>query len=305
MRQRKCLLFSATVVMFSLSVNVSAKKLKKEELVKLHLTAIGENLDRKNRVAQGLGTMDIRVGGSGKLGGPAMVLSEGNKFRTSFNFGHTQYPQETLIRNGDKVDVAYISPGTRSQLGTALWESFPRIAQEGLYGGILSTDWALLDLKKRRAKIKYRGLKDFQDQMLHELEYKPKKGVDYKIRLYFAPETYRHVASSYRLIVPANFGRRIENVRGGGAGGGGSAPGGFSAPQLGTRPGPDDAESRSRINLVETFSDFKDVEGLTLPHHYKISLNFDTKAAFVGHWEIKIDRMVHDQNISPKAFAIK
>ena len=225
MKKSTCLIVSAVAAFLLTTVDVPARKMKADQLVALHLKSIGENLVWKNRVAQGLGTMDIRVGGQGKLGGPAMLLAEADKIRTSFNFGHTQYPQETLIRNGDKVDVAYISPGVRSQLGTALWDNFPRLAQEGLYGGVLSTDWALLDLRKKRAKVRYRGLKKFEEKELHELEYKPKKGVDYRIRLYFEPETFRHVASSYRLSVPGGMGRGLVDIAGDGRTGGGAGAG--------------------------------------------------------------------------------
>ena len=107
------------------AVDTEARKLKKEELIALHLQAIGENVTRKNRVAQGSGTMDIRVGGQGNLNGRAMLLAEGDKLRTALIFNHVQYPQETLIRNGDQLDIAYITPGVRSQLGTVLWENFP------------------------------------------------------------------------------------------------------------------------------------------------------------------------------------
>lgn len=244
--------------------------------------------------------MDIRVGGLGKLGGPAMILAEGDKLRTSFGFGHIQYPRELLIRNGDKLDIAYITPGIRSQLGTALWIHFSRLAQEGLYGGVLTTDWALLDLEKRRAKVRYRGLKTFEERKLHELEYRPKKGVEYRIRLYFEPETYRHVASSYRLTIPAGVGRGLMHVQQG--------------PVFGAADGPAD---NTRIQLIETFSEFKEVDGLTLPHHYRITLNesaatgmdsgagFAPRNGFAGHWEIKIDRISHEHRITPQAFAIK
>ena len=277
----------AAVVLLCATVDGSAKKMKADALVALHLKAIGENLVRKNRVAQGLGTVDIRVGNKAKMVGPAMLLAEGNKLRTEIKFGHPQYAGETLIRNGERLDIAYVSPGARSRLGSTLWDFFPRLAQEGLYGGILSTDWALLDLGKRRARVRYQGLKKFEGRRLHRLEYRPKKGVDYRIRIYFEPETYRHVASSYKLTLPAGMGRGMVNIRGG-AFGAGSGP-----------------ADKIRISLTETFSDFKEVDGLTLPHHYKIALNTAAIGGFVGHWEIKINRMMHDQRIAARAFAIK
>ena len=316
MKRSMSLIVSAVVAFLLTTVPVPAKKLKADQLIALHLKAIGENLAWKNRVAQGLGTMDIRVGGQGRLGGPAMLLSEGDKLRTVFNFGHSQYPKELLIRNGKKVDISFISPGVRSQLGRTIWNEFPRLAQEGLYGGVLTTDWALLDLRKRRAKVNYRGLKKFDDKELHELEYRPKKGVDYRIRLYFEPETYRHVASHYRLVIPDGMGRGLVDISGGGVGGtnpgiganpspGGGGAGstaGGSRRELGNQSGPG---SRSFINLIERFSDFKEVDSLSLPHDYKITVNFDSSSSFVGHWQIKIDRISHNRKISPRAFVIK
>ena len=306
-----------SAVLFPMAaVDVTAKKLKTEELIALHLQAIGENVVRKNRVAQGSGSMDIRVGGQGNLDGRAILLAEGDKLRTSLTFGHVQYPQETLIRNGDQLDIAYITPGVRSQLGTTIWENFPRLAQEGLYAGVLSTDWALLDLKKKRAKIRYRGLKKFEGRNLHEVDYKPKKKVSYRVRLYFEPETYRHVASKYRIVVPRAAMRGLTNISSGGGApvgaSGGITPGnrtvsnsrGSLLGQIGGPGAGDDPTNRSTVELTERFSDFKEVDGLTLPHHYKITLNVDANTGFVGHWEMKIDLMSHDRQIAQKAFAI-
>jgi hypothetical protein len=298
------------------AADATAKKLKKEELIALHLKAIGENLVRKNRVAQGSGSMDIRVGGQGNLNGRAMLLAEGDKLRTTLTFGHVQYPRETLIRNGDQLDIAYITPGVRSQLGTTIWENFPRLAQEGLYAGVLTTDWALLNLKKKRAKIRYRGLKKFEGRRLHEVDYKPKKKVSYRVRLYFEPETYRHVASKYRIVVPRAAMRGLTNISSGGGApvgaGGGITPGnrtvsnsrGSLLGQIGGPGSGDDPTNRSTVELTERFSDFKEVDGLTLPHRYQITLNVDANTGFVGHWEMKLERMSHDRQIAPRAFAI-
>ena len=277
----------AVAVLLCTMLNGSAKKLKVDALVALHLKAIGENLARKNRVAQGLGTLDIRVGNRAKMVGPAVLLAEGSKLRTEIKFGHPQYEREALIRNGEKLDIPYVSPGERSRLGGTLWDFFPRLAQEGLYGGILSTDWALLDLGKRRARIRYQGLKKFEGRRLHRLEYRPKNSVDYRIRIYFEPETYRHVASRYRLTLPAGMGRGLIDIRGG-AFGAGSGP-----------------ADKIRISLTETFSDFKEVDGLNLPHLYRIALNASAIGGFVGHWEIKFDRVMHDMRIAARAFAIE
>ena len=176
-----------------------AKKLQKEELIELHLRAIGKDPVSKSRVAEGHGYLDLVQGGRGRLSGPAKLISEGRKLRSSIRFGHAQYPEERAVSDGRRVECAYIRPQVRSQLGQSLCTDFQDIVKEGLYGGVLSTGWALLDVVGRQPELKYKGLKKFHEKKLHELEYKPRKGVDYRIALYFEPETYRHVASSYRL----------------------------------------------------------------------------------------------------------
>jgi hypothetical protein len=309
------IVFFALLLPFAVG-DATARKLKKEELIALHLKSIGENAVPKNRVAQGTGTMDIRVGGQGNLNGRAMLLSEGDKLRTALIFNHVQYPKETLIRNGDQLDIAYITTGVRSQLGTVIWENFPRLVQEGLYAGVLSTDWALLKLKDKRARIRYRGLKTFEGRKLHEIDYKPREKVRYRVRLYFEPETYRHVASKYRIVVPRSAMRGLTNISSGGGApvgaGGGITPGnrtvsnsrGSLLGQIGGPGAGDDPTTRSTVELTERFSDFKQVDGLTLPHQYQITLNVDANTGFVGHWGMKLERMSHDRQISPKAFAI-
>ena len=316
MRKWESCIALATVAFLLSTVAVSAGKMKTEELIALHQKAIGENLVRKNRVAQGSGSVDIRVGGQGNLNGRAMFLAEGDKLRTTLTFGHIQYPQETLIRNGNDLDIAYITPGIRSQLGTAIWDNFPRLAQEGLYAGVLSTDWALLNPKKKQAKIRYRGLKTFEGRRLHEVDYKPKKNVSYRVRLYFEPETYRHVASKYRIFVPRSTMRGLTNILSGGGAPVGASLGITAGSRtvsgarglLGQIGGPgagDDPATRSTVELTERFSDFKEVDGLTLPHLYQITLNVDANTGFVGHWEMKLERMVHDQRIAARAFTIQ
>ena len=310
MKKWECPIALSALLILLATANVTARNLSAKELISLHLQAIGENLARKNRVAQGSGSMDIRVGGQGHLDGRAMLLAEGDKLRTSLIFGHVQYPEETLIRNGDQLNIAYITPGIRSQLGTAIWENFPGLAQEGLYGGVLTTDWALLNLKHTRAKIRYRGLKSFEGRRLHVVDYKPKQKVSYRVRLYFEPETYRHVASKYRIFVPRSAMRGLTNIKSGGwapVGGRGGVT--FGVPGLmGRIGGPgagDDLSTRSTIEIRERFSDFKVVDGLTLPHLYQITLNVDANSGFVGHWQMKIDRIVHDRRIAAWAFAIR
>lgn len=281
-----------------------ARKLEKDELIELHLKAIGEDPARKSRVAQGRGNLDIRVGGLVQLGGPAKLISEGRKLRSSIRFGHPQFPEELVIYDGKKVEVADVSPGVRSQLGESLWVDFHDLIQEGLYGGALNTGWPLLDLEARQPSLKYKGLKKFHGRKLHQVEYKPKNNVDYRIALYFEPETYRHVASAYRLTAVSGK-LTMQSTQGLGEGSASSpVPNPQAHQHLEVHDG---STSRYKITVEERFEDFKEVDGLILPHTYRVTIDLDRDRAgdFLGHWEMQFDRITHDSAIDPMTFAVK
>ncbi len=230
--------------------------------------------------------------------GPALWVSQGRKIRSSIKFGHVQYGEELLVYDGETVDVGYIAPGIRSQLGQSLWAHFKGLLPEGLYGGVLGTDWALLGVAERRPKLKYKGLKKFENEKMHQLEYTPREGVDCRIALYFEPETYHHVVNSYRITLPSARIRPINDL--------GTGPGSTAPRSPGDGLTEDFTESRDRVSVVERFEDFKEVDGLNLPHTYRVTVNFDQfRGSFVGHWEMRFDRITHDREIDPEVFATK
>ncbi len=203
--------------------------------------------------------------------------------------------------DGETVDVPYISPGVRSQLGESLWADFHHIIREGLYGGVLNTGWPLLDLESRRPSLKYKGLKKFHEKKLHQLQYKPSKGVNYRIALYFEPETFRHVASSYHLSTDSGTMRtRTVDLDAGARGAAGPTARGIGHLEVHSD------SSRYQITLEESFENFKAVDGLILPHDCQITVTLNRKeGSFEGHWEMRFDRITHDSAIDPKTFSIK
>ena len=286
------------MVFLFLVQNVSGKKIKVSELIERHMQALGESPRQENRVARGLGTLDIRVGGTGRLSGPAILVFDGVKMCFDIQFGHVQYSGERFIYNGEKLDVGYIAPGIRSQLGQSLWSHFHQIIPEGLYGGVLSTAWSLLDVAERRPKLKYKGLKTYHKTKMHRLEYKPRKGVDYRIDLYFEPVTFRHLLSTYRLILPDGRIRPIETF---GRGATDRAPRSFGDRR---EMASDFPESRDRVTIEERFSNFKETDGMILPHAYRVTVNFDQfSGSFVGHWEMKFNQILHNQSIDSQTFS--
>jgi hypothetical protein len=75
-----------------------------------------------------------------------------------------------------------------------------------LLGGVLNTTWPLLNLEGRKAKLEWEGFKNIDGHQLVALHYKPKKGSDLSIILYFDPETFHHVMTVYSASISAGLG---------------------------------------------------------------------------------------------------
>ncbi len=177
------------------------KKPKPEDVIKKHLESLGDLdaiYERKSLKAEGATTMEVVVGGSGRLQGPATLLSDGDKLRMSMVFGINEYPGEDVAYDGQTVETGYVQPGVRSKLGQFLYD-FDQILSEGLFGGVLSTSWSLLDLENRRPKLKYEGLKKLDGQKYHTVRYRRREGGDVQTRLYFDTEAFRHCHTVYRV----------------------------------------------------------------------------------------------------------
>jgi hypothetical protein len=258
------------------------QKLKVEEVITKHLGSIGAAEARaaiKSRRASGTTQVVLHVGGQGTISGKGEILSEGRKLRLAFTFGSPDYPGEEIVFNGEKVDVGQVRPGQRSSLSTFL-NSYDVIEKEGLLGGVLSTAWPLLELEARQAKLDYSGLKKIEGKQLHEVKYRAKKGPgDLQVALYFDLETFRHVRTQYRLVRPAG---------------------------MATDPTESSSQQDTIYTLSEVFSNFKEVDGLTLPLAERLDLTIEAQnATIMTHWIFAVTGIGHNQQVDPKFFTIR
>ena len=281
-RARQLHLSTVTILVALLApVLAEDPKLEPEELVARHLKALGppEILSTvQNRTAEGVGQLEVLLGGTGSLEGPALFVSEGRKIFFSIRFDEPNYTAEEFSFDGEDCYVGNIQPGVRSQLGQVLYQ-FEDLVEEGLLGGVLSTAWPLLDLEGRRPRLDYEGLKKINDQEFLELRYRMRRGgTDFRIHLYFDPETFRHMATTYKLRIAAPMGATIDE----------------SARQFDTR-----------VTLEEWFSDFYPTDGLDLPAHWTIRLTLDTgSGTFLTKWEMIYPEITHDLSIDPRVFVL-
>lgn len=272
------LLCIASICMFAGDTSLTV-----EDLVRNHLDAIGTAQVRsatQSRAVQGTAVYRILVGGSGSVEGKTGMVSEGRKLRFMAKFLRGDYRGEQFIFNEGRFEIAFANVDqTRSPFGDFV-RTQTAILGEGLFGGVLSTGWALLDAGERKPRLTYEGLKKVDGQNLHQLRYEPRKSSDLEIRLYFDPETFRHVRTVYLLSIGSNVGADITQ----------------SAKQ---RP--------ERLRLEEKFSAFKDVDGLRLPTRWNIQFTRETPtgSTTVTEWDLSEEQINNNIGLDPKNFAVK
>jgi hypothetical protein len=254
-----------------------------EDLVAKHLASVGspEARNAKTRVTEGAITYKILVGGSGEAAGKSFFVSEGMKRQLLMKINDRNYRGEQWIYDGDKDSVSFsLTQQKRSQFGEFLYTQ-PVPLREGLLGGLLTTAWPLLDPSMRDAKLSYQGLKKVDGRDLHDLLYKPKKGTDYEIHLYFDPETFHHVLTVYTITIQPQMR--------------------FHGDTLNVRQVPE------RHRVEEHFSDFKQFDGLTLPTQYelKYTQELQTGGTTLFVWDIAVSQITNGSGVDPRNFEVK
>jgi len=279
-----------------------------DELVAQHLDSIASPAVRagmKSRVAQGPVEFKILVGGAGTIDGKAQMASEGKKLIFMMKLPNNDYRGEQFVFDGDKDKVAFsTSHQTRSSLGDFMFVQDAAI-REGLLGGTLSTAWPLLNLNDRKAKLSFDGLKKIDGQDLYELRYHPHKSSDLEINLYFDPQTYRHVETIYTYSSSESF----SSVGPSSAVGVGPTAGGTAGTQGagGTAETAGARQLPNRYRLQEKFSDFKTVDGVTLPTQYDIQFTQELQngRTTLNDWDMKGLAVANNMSVDPRNFEVK
>ncbi|MCY4586058.1 MAG: hypothetical protein OXB98_08490 [Bryobacterales bacterium] len=267
---RKTILVAVIALVFAgleLSPLCATEKMTPGQLVSLHLDAIGPADARsgmKSRVFRGEGVWRVFQGGHARLPGTVFEASDGDSISLRFDTdGNPTYYGEHLIYNGKNVRIFQGFPGGRSPLGEYCMTN-KTVLREGLLGGVTSTAWTLLHPEASGAKLKYAGLRKVEGRRLHCLDYKARKGGGpEKIQLFFEPDTYRHVLTRYSNAV---YGRAATTT------------------------------------ITETFSNFQEVDGLTLPTRWKI--HYNSRSGIVAEWEFAFKNVVHNQPIDPALYEL-
>jgi hypothetical protein len=302
--------FVAVLSMFSFSL--AKDEMQVSDLVRQHLNSIGTEQARaavKSRATEGTVSFQIANGSSGRQDGKEVFVSDGGQFVSLLKLPNPNYHGERFVSDGKKTLIAQVKPGAWSRLGDFV-RVHNEILTEGLWGGTLSTGWALAHLDERLAKLQDRGLKKVNGRELRRVDYSPKKHSDLEIQLYFEPDTFRHVMTVYLMTI---------------------------SPQMGTSEIATARAQETRYRLEERFADFKSVDGLNLPEQWTIEFTFENgsgamanadvltgspasgnapattiSAAGVGagnspvsHFDVTITNISNNAQLDPKNFEVK
>ena len=266
------------VLLVAICARAAGAALGADEIIKQHLQSLGspEARTAKSRVVEGSAIYKLLVGGSGQIQGKAVLVSEKQKLHLLLKVNANEYRGEQFICDGERTNVAgTYADKTRSEFGEFV-RTQDVMLREGLLGGVLSTAWPMLDADVRKAKVNYEGEKRVENRQLQVLRYRPKKATDLIIFLYFDPETFRHVMTSYELTIRPTVVSEIKNAR----------------------------QQEIRYRIEERFGDFKVVDGLTLPSHYDLRFTEELQNGFTKslEWDVTTTRVLNNVSLDPRNF---
>jgi hypothetical protein len=283
-------LFLAALI---ISIPASAENMKPDEIVSRHLNSIGTPDARatiKSRAVQGTLKMHILVGGGGDVTGTWGRVSEQRQSNFVMRFATGgDWRGEQFIFDGQHTGFATATSSHTRSVFAQFVSSHDYIVKEGLLGGELSTAWALQNLDFTHAKLESIGRKKIDGRELIGLQYFSKSGSDMQVKMYFDPDTFQHVMTEYTLEFSQGIGRNVTDIH----------------------------QYQNRYSIEERFSDFKAVDGLTLPTNYQLLYTEDvindaattTRSQLGGtriyDWDMTAEKIQHNLAMDAKNFRVK
>jgi hypothetical protein len=243
-----------------------AEKLTPEEVLKQHLAQQLPGIEQRagrERDVRGTCTVSTPSRGAGLLGGAFSLASGAESSRLMMTFQSDVYEGESFMFNANEVEVGFGQRRTTSRSAMGLFVSVNKvIVGEGLIGGVLNARWPLAMPGARQAKLNYDGMKKFDGRDAHRLRYRAKKGQNQlDVYLYLEPGTFRHVGSVYESSL---------------------------AQSMGFTPESSSQRSETYYRLEETFSDFDQANGLTLPRTWVIRYARTGDSTSEWKYELKV-----------------
>lgn len=279
-------LVAAVTLALTAAASASAQKLEAADVIARHRASLGSAeaiAAVKNQTIVTNATFTFK-GGANVISGKALIMSAGEKSLFGMQFASNDYPQDRFGFDGKNVRIGRATPNARSLVGEFL-NNNRDILKEGLFGGALSSSWALLRDGAGKARVKYEGTRTIDDAEAIVLSYEPKSGSGAEIRLFFDTKTFRHIRSEYTVLRNAMQGGNVDASAGQGA---------------------------ATFRLIEEFSNFSKMGQLILPRDYKVTYARSTNQATLGAnntnrdaiWTFTVTDVGFNREIGPNDFDI-
>lgn len=257
-----------------------AYDLKPAEIISKHLDSVGPQDKRDSlKTLMAMGISDFESTNPViKGGGKAIIVSDPENFFFVMSLNSKEYPFEKIGYFHGSVDIPVAGEGQRALLGNFV-ANHSKVLSDGLFGGLLSLRWPLLSAKPR-GRLSGGGTKKIDGKNVYMLDYSESGGgsSEFTIKLYFDAETFRHVRTEYNYeVMPGDMVFGQQNRRAAG-----------------------------RLTLTETYSKFKQVEGLTLPFGYRVEYESNgNTGAYKTKWGIDIAQWSLNQRLAPDFFTFQ
>lgn len=252
------------MVLYAFTSHVVTQKLSPEEIISKHLQALGKTesvASMKLRIAIGASEFFIPAAAK-KTKGRAVFASNGDEMAVFSTFEMVDYPSERIGLFKQKVDIPIVQLGRRSPLGTFL-TAYDKTLKSRIFGGTVFSTWRFISLDNLAGRIETEGKKKVGNREAWVIKFNPTDGLSTgsSIKLYFDADTFYHLRTVYRQKETE---RGFHEIQGRPAAGNAQVPGAWEQ---------DMAANGS--TLTEDFDDYRNENGLMLPHKYALLLNID------------------------------
>jgi hypothetical protein len=251
-----------------------AQKLTAEEVIAKHIASLGTPAavaQWKRRLA--VGTAEFTMRSSGKRAtGQAILASNGADLAFYSTFDLRDYPTERIGYFGNKITIPFVQLGRRSPLGSFLLR-YDKYLSSHLFGGTVFSTWNFGNGAAADGQFESEGKKKLDGRDVWVLKYSPKGGIGFEsyYKLYFDAATFQHVQTVSRQ--KEEEGGFADTV---GMGHNAGGPWGAGMASNGS-------------TVTETFSDFRTIDGIVLPHKYQIVLSYDgSRGTEEFRWSLNI-----------------
>jgi len=278
MHMTKWTMLSATLVLlFVFFSAVLADDPSADQIITRHLNSIAPEAKRKELKTMLLGGPSLFESRNPDLKGlgKAVVVSDADDLYFLMSLNSQDYPYEKIGAFGTKVALPFTMAGNQRSLLGAFLHEHNKVLTSDLFCGSMSLRWIAGLLSTKDVAFRASGKRKIngRDDYIIDAAIKGYGSDDFSVRLFFDAEKYYHVRTEYKREVSAG------NVV----------------------MGQQNNQQSSRLDLTEEFDDFREDQGYTLPHSYKVSFAGNTMTT-VTTWSIHVSVFNPNQQLSPDFF---